>query len=270
MRIPRWRGRGYHNIPDLLRGRNLILEFIKENIGSLLGLSNTTADKGAIIIDYNAAWRQTTQAGQTTVSRVSGSTDLWLNDTANNESQLNIGRNPQELGYPSGGSAGLFPGRFNLVDAFTGGFKYFDPSAITATDAGSGVIIKYGLGTTAAGALYYLSATATWTLTDAADEAAGRSQLLAIALGTSPTTHGMLIKGYIRLGTYSVDTPWDVGSPVYMADSKESNGSTSDTKPTTSGDTIRVIGYVLSKAGVNFNSTSGVILFDPDGSYTTV
>jgi hypothetical protein len=80
----------------------------------------------------------------------------------------------------------------------------------------------------------------------------------------------MLIKGYIRLGTYAVNTPWDVGSPVYIADSSNSDGKTSDTKPTTSGDTIRVIGYVLSKSGVNFNATSGVILFDPDGSYTTV
>jgi len=269
MKIPRWRARGYSYLPDLLRNRGKILEFIKENIGDLLGLSNTV-DKGAIIIDHNTTWRETTQAGLTTVSRVSGSADLWLNNTANNESQLNIGRNPLELGYPSGGTNGIFPGRFNLVDYFPGSFKYFDPGAVGVDDAGTGVIIKYGLGTTVSGGLYYLSATATWTLTDASSATKGRDQLLAIALGTSPTTHGMLIKGYIRLGTYAANTPWDVGSPVYMADSSGEDGGTSTTKPTTSGDTIRVIGYVLSKSGVNFNATSGVILFDPDGSYTTV
>jgi len=268
MKIPRWRARGYSYLPDLLRNRGKILEFIKENIGDLLGLTNTV-DKGAIIIDYNTTWRQTTQAGLTTVSRVSGSADLWLNDTANNESQLNIGRNPLELGYPSGGPSGIFPGRFNLVDYFPGGFKYFDPGVVTSADAGSGIIIKYGSGTTAAGGLYYLSATAAWTLTDASSATKGRDQLLAIALGTSPTTHGMLIKGYIRLGTYAANTPWNVGSPVYIADSSNSDGKTSTTKPTTSGDTIRVVGYVLSKTGVGGAATSGVILFDPDGSYTT-
>ena len=217
MKIPRWRSKGYVYIPDVFRGRNQVLDWIKENTG-------------------------------------------------NNESQLNIGRNADDEGYPDG----YFPARFNLVDYFPAGFKYFDPGAVGVDDAGSGVIIKYGLGTTVSGGLYYLSATATWTLTDASSATKGRDQLLAIALGTSPTTHGMLIKGYIRLGTYAANTPWDVGSPVYMADSSGEDGGTSTTKPTTSGDTIRVIGYVLSKSGVNFNATSGVILFDPDGSYTTV
>ena len=255
MKIPRWRSRGYHYLPDLLRGRNQILEFVKENISNLLGLSSA-AERGAIIIDHSVT------AGS---SRVTGSTDLWLNYTGNNESQLNIGRNAETEGYPDG----YFPARFNLVDYFPAGFKYFDPSAIGVADAGSGIIIKYGSGTTAAGGLYYLSATAAWTLTDASSATKGRDQLLAIALGTSPTTHGMLIKGYIRLGTYAANTPWNVGSPVYIADSSNSDGKTSTTKPTTSGDTIRVVGYVLSKTGVGGAATSGVILFDPDGSYTT-
>ena len=247
MRIPRWRGRGYHNIPDLLRGRNLILEFIKENIGSLLGLSST-AERGAIIIEYSA-------------NRLSRSVNVWLQGTGNNESQLNIDRNvSDEVSTIS--PAGIIPGHFNWVEDFnTTQFKYFDGSVTGNSNAACGIILKWGGGTTVAGKLYYLNSAGNWAVTDAsaADTSGG---LVAFALGTSAVTDGMLIKGYACVGTYAHGAPWAPGAPIYIVDSSQTDGGMSDTKPTTGGDVIRVLGFNLH--------SSRVMWFDPDGSYTTV
>jgi len=252
MKIPRWRSRGYHYLPDLLRGRNQILEFVKENISNLLGLSSA-AERGAIIIDHSVT------AGS---SRVTGSTDLWLNYTGNNESQLNIDRNvSDEVSTIS--PAGIIPGHFNWVEDFVKtDFKYFDSSVTGNPDAACGIILKYGGGTTVAGKLYYLNTSGNWAVTDAGTVGASGTALVAFALGTDPDVHGMLIKGYACVGSYAHGAPWAPGAPIYIVDSSQTDGGMSDTKPTTGGDVIRVLGFNLH--------SSRVMWFDPDGSYTTV
>jgi hypothetical protein len=90
----------------------------------------------------------------------------------------------------------------------------------------------------------------------------GAGGLVAFALGTSAATDGMLIKGYACVGTYAHGAPWAPGAPIYIVDSSQTDGGMSDTKPTTGGDVIRVLGFNLH--------SSRVMWFDPDGSYTTV
>tara|TARA_Y100000310_G_C20442876_1_gene696936 strand:- start:37 stop:795 length:759 start_codon:yes stop_codon:yes gene_type:complete len=251
MKIPRWRSRGYHYLPDLLRGRNQILEFVKENISNLLGLSGA-AERGAIIIEHSA-------------NRLSRSVNVWLQETGNNESQLNIDRNvSDEVSTIS--PAGIIPGHFNWVEDFAKtGFKYFDPNTTSNADAACGIILKWGGGTTVAGKIYHLNTSGNWALTDGTVATSGTA-LVAFAMGTDPDVHGMLLKGYARVGTYSHGSPWNPGVPVYISDKTLTDGTMSDTIPTASGSVIRVMGFCLSG---NTSGAERVMWFDPDGSYTT-
>jgi len=251
MKIPRWRSRGYHYLPDLLRGRNQILEFVKENINNLLGLSGA-AERGAIIIDHSA-------------NRLSRSVNVWLQGTGNNESQLNIDRNvSDEVSTIS--PAGIIPGHFNWVEDFaTTEFKYFEADITGNPDAACGIILKWGGGTTVAGKIYHLNTSGNWALTDGSVATSGTA-LVAFAMGTDPDVHGMLLKGYARVGTYSHGSPWNPGVPVYISDKTGADGTMSDTIPTASGSVIRVMGFCLSGNATNHER---VIWFDPDGSYTT-
>ena len=43
--------------------------------------------------------------------------------------------------------------------------------------------------------MYYLNTEGQWVLTNAGDNTAGADELLAIALGDTPATDGMLLKG---------------------------------------------------------------------------
>ena len=125
-----------------------------------------------------------------------------------------------------------------------------------------GEIIKFGSGTTVAGKLYYLHTTGAWTAVDADAVASGGDQLLAIALGTAPSTNGMLIKGIARIDTGFINGTPTVGKPIYVS---EEPGEFDFTAPSGNGDFVRIVGYCLA-------TTSGdvLMLFSPSTDWIEV
>lgn len=105
--------------------------------------------------------------------------------------------------------------------------------------------------TTVAGKIYMLSnveGALGWAIAD--QDGTTATGLLAIAIGTSSSVNGMLLRG---VAVTSV-TNLVVGSPVYLGD----NGEPTTTAPSGTGDRIRIIGYAFS---------SKEIYFSPDNSY---
>tara|TARA_R110002020_G_scaffold76558_13_gene193960 strand:+ start:735 stop:1646 length:912 start_codon:yes stop_codon:yes gene_type:complete len=125
-------------------------------------------------------------------------------------------------------------------------------------DTGGGDFVQFGGGTTVAGKLYYLhSGSSAWELTDADLETSGSRQMLAIALGTSPTD-GMLLRGFFSMDTYLVGTP-KPGSPVYVS---TTTGQADMTSPFGAGDFVRVIGFCTTE--------TNVIYFNPQPTFKAV
>jgi len=125
---------------------------------------------------------------------------------------------------------------------------------------GGGHIIKYGSGTLTAGKLYYLHTTAAWTATDSDAESSGGYQLLGIALGSSPTSNGVLLRGYIKISSDFVNGTAAIGKPVYV-----DNGTAGEynfTAPSGGSDFVRIIGYCIDT-----DSSDILLYFDPDKTW---
>jgi hypothetical protein len=121
-------------------------------------------------------------------------------------------------------------------------------------DTGGGWVVKFGSGTLTAGKLYYLHTDGAWTATDADASTTGGDQLLGIALGTTPGTHGVLLRGFFDAHTY-LDTHTS-GKAVYIS---VTAGQMTTTAPSATGDIIRIIGYCTSQ--------SKVIYFNPSSTF---
>ena len=128
-----------------------------------------------------------------------------------------------------------------------------DISQLTAGDFAGGQ---------AAGKLYYLHTTGVWTAVDADAVATGGSQLLAIALGESPSTDGMLIKGVARIDAGYVNGTPAVGAPVYIS---EETGEFDLVAPSAAADFIRRLGHCLEK---DSGSNDFLMWFDPSLEHT--
>ena len=123
-------------------------------------------------------------------------------------------------------------------------------------DTGGGEVLKFGSGSLTAGKLYYLHTDGAWTLTDANAVASGASQLLGIALGTSPTTHGMLIRGFFDVASYLTGT-FVQGGAVYV--SETTTGNIDVAAPAGGSDYVRIVGYGTT--------TANVIYFNPSNNW---
>ena len=128
------------------------------------------------------------------------------------------------------------------------------PSAIHYTYEGD-VIYTTAAGSTTAGNLVYLRTNGTWADADA-DSAAKSTVMLGIAIGTDPTSDGVLIRG-----TYTLDHDVgnDQGVPLYVSTTA---GEITDTAPSGSGDIVRVVGYNLGD--------DDEIWFDPSSSWVEI
>jgi hypothetical protein len=133
----------------------------------------------------------------------------------------------------------------------SGTLEFKDPATLL-DDTGTGEIGKFGLGTLTTGKLYYLHTNSTWTEVDANAVATGADQLLGIALGSSPTTNGLLLKGYFDATTYLSN--FSAGKAVYISATAASMDTTA---PSTSGDFVRVVGYCINTANVMYFNPSG-------------
>ena len=133
-----------------------------------------------------------------------------------------------------------------------------------ADGEGGGHIIKLGAGTTTAGQLYHFTASAggTWSNSDASGPGSGAYNLLGVALGTSPTSDGMLLRGYTRVASTLVDGTAVAGAPVYV--SPTANKFTFS-RPGSAGEFVRVIGYCLALSGGDI-----LLYFNPDPTWVEI
>ena len=110
----------------------------------------------------------------------------------------------------------------------------------------SGTIVKYGSGMLTAGDVYYgYSSMGSFTWGTVNHTSANSTYLLAVAIGTSATSNGMLLNGIL----YKSSHGFTVGAPLYLA---SSNGDFTTTVPTTSNYYARVLGYAIDASHIYF------------------
>lgn len=127
---------------------------------------------------------------------------------------------------------------------------------------GGGDILKYGTGTTVAGELYYLHTDGSWADADADAVASGADQLLGIALGTSPSSNGMLLKGFAKIASTLVNGTAVIGKAVFVSTTA---GEYDFTKPSGSNDIVRIVGYC-----VDIDSSDILLYFNPDPTFIEI
>jgi len=113
-----------------------------------------------------------------------------------------------------------------------------------------GKVLKFGSATLTALDLYQYTSGG-WGETDA--NASGKAEgLIALALGTSEATDGLLRQGVIQSTNFSAFT---AGQTLYVS---ETQGDITNAIPTASGSVVRVVGYALG---------SNQIYFDPSDTF---
>jgi len=153
----------------------------------------------------------------------------------------------EKMRISSNGNIGI-----GTTDPKTGLDVHHDPTGLIA-NTGGGDVVKFGSGTLTAGKLYYLNG-AQWTEVDADAPATGADQLLGIAMGSSPTTDGVLIRGFFRAYTYLSN--FSGGKAVYISTTA---GGMDTTAPSGTGDFVRVVGYCTN--------ANNVIYFNPSSTW---
>ena len=131
---------------------------------------------------------------------------------------------------------------------------HHNPTSLS-NDTGGGEVVTFGGGSSlTAGKIYYLNSSGTWTEADA-DAIATSDGLLAIALGTTPGTHGMLLRGFFD--AHSHLSNFTSGLPVYLSTTA---GAMDTTQPSAASDVVRCVGYCTNTANViYFNPSSTTI-----------
>jgi hypothetical protein len=111
-----------------------------------------------------------------------------------------------------------------------------------------GHVVKFGTGTLVSNKSYVFTSSG-WVATDA-DTEAKTLGLFGIALGTSPTSDGLLVRGF-----RAFSNAFAVGSVLYVSNAE---GTVSATAPSATGEFVRVIGYAMS---------TQLIYIDPSQDY---
>ena len=125
-----------------------------------------------------------------------------------------------------------------------------ETSAVSTAGSAEGTIVKFGTGTLVAGQVY-THASGAWVAVDA-DAQTTTEGLLGMALGTSPTTNGLLVHG---VGYLSHD-PGTAGDVLYVS---PTTGYLTSTQPSAQGDFVRVAGYCLADNKVFFSPSQDFI-----------
>lgn len=125
-------------------------------------------------------------------------------------------------------------------------------SAVSTAGEAEGTIVKFGTGTLTAGKVYTFSSGA-WVAVDANAEATTKG-LLGMALGTSPTTNGLLVHGV----GYLDHDPGTAGDTLYIGVGATA-GQLTGTQPTDAADFVRVVGYCLADNKVFFSPSQDYI-----------
>jgi hypothetical protein len=113
-------------------------------------------------------------------------------------------------------------------------------------------ILKFGTGSTTAGYIYYLKSDETWDLADATTNLSGSDRVVALALGSSPTTSGMLLRG-TTTAIAGILSP-SSGKALYLSTTA---GYLTTVAPTGSAEIVRVGGHCLDSTRIYFNPEPG-------------
>ena len=116
-----------------------------------------------------------------------------------------------------------------------------------------------GGGSLTTGFIYYLNSSGNWVGADA-DAQASADGLLAIALGASPTTNGMLLQGVWHCQLSNATLSSD-GEKLYL--STDNPGEPTNVQPTGSADVVRLIGHTI-------DASEGTIYFNPSNDFIEV
>jgi cytoskeletal protein CcmA (bactofilin family) len=133
-----------------------------------------------------------------------------------------------------------------------------------SNDTGGGEVVYFGSGSAAAGALHYLNTGGGWEKANASAvgnqgaSGAGNAALLGIPLGTNPSIHGVLIKGFFDANTDFTGT-FEKGKAVYV---HTTAGKMTTTAPNSSNNYVRIIGYATN--------TPNVIFLNPDSTWVVI
>jgi hypothetical protein len=128
---------------------------------------------------------------------------------------------------------------------------------------GGGEILKYGTNSLDAGKVYFLHTDGGWLPGLADDILHGAYQIVGIALGTNPSSDGMLLKGYVRIVSTLINGTPQIGYPVYISD--DAVGEYDFTRPAGSGEFVRIIGYCL-----DIHSSDILLYFNPDSTWVEI
>lgn len=140
------------------------------------------------------------------------------------------------------------------------GFKIEKPSNNDYDYRGDVVYFGSTTGMTQ-GDLYYFSSSGSWVQADANAVTSSGSVLLAIALGASSDTDGMLIRGTFTMEATAIDGTEVTGDELYVGTT--AGHLSSDVSSYTTGDVVRVVGYCL-------DGTNGQIWFNPSNDFITL
>jgi len=136
-------------------------------------------------------------------------------------------------------------------------------------DQGGGTILKYSPGaddSPAGSELFFLHTDGTWNQTDADTVDTGGSQLLAVGLGASARTTGVLLEGFVRIASTEILNTPTLGAvdglPLYVSTTA---GHFDFTAPSGSGDFVRIVGYAIDD-----DSDSVLVYFKPDSTFVEI
>jgi len=208
-------------------------------------------------------------SGGTGTTNFSNSIDLLLfittnqgtSGTSGNSATVTLNGNSNNRVVTMTGTASTLDGEPNFTFdgtnlVLSGSYDLIsDPTSntyLSADSTGYGDIVNFGNTTTVAGEIYYLNTGGTWTKAQGDVLVNGGNDLLAVAIGTNSTNDGMLVRGFYRSSLFTVG---NIGEPLFLSSSTA--GRTVAAAPSSAGNIVRVIGYVIG------TSTNRRIYFNP-------
>ena len=197
------------------------------------------------------------------ISLVSGvasdNTAIHLDGDANAASIVDIDAGVLDIDVTGNITIDSAGGNVAITTADSHYYTTIDRRKFTVTsstdDDHNGDVIYAGSGTTTLGNLVYMRTDGAWANADA-DNASMATVILGIALGTDPTTDGILIRG---MYTLDHDVGNNQGIPLYVSTTA---GEITATAPSGSGDIVRIVGYNLGD--------DDQIWFDPSKSWVEI
>jgi len=222
-------------------------------IGHQAGQSLTTASDGNVLIGYEAGNAET-GSNKLYIENSNSTTPLIYGEFDNDLIRINgdlevKGTNTSGTLFSVNDVSGLPKLEVDDTEGVIAkSIKVDDGALTTAGQYGKGAEIWYqGTSTPTAGSVYYLNSSGDWSNTDASAVATAKG-MLSVSVGTDSDVDGMVIKGFVYVGT---DPGGSVGDVVYLS---ETANQLTTTAPTTASAVVRVCGY---KVGTN------IVYFDP-------